>query len=126
MFDILYIDHDSTHRDKTVAMITALGYELLSTSDCHSGQEILNKRLPRLVIIDSSVPSGYDFGTYIHKHPRTAAVPIAYIADHSGSEGLQQCIAHKGAFCLSRPLTPHSLKLALGSLLHRKESTPPG
>lgn len=124
MFDILYIDHDASHRDKTVAMISSLGYELQSVDDCPKGQEILNHELPALIIIDASVPNGYDFGSYVHKHPRTASIPIAYIADHGGSEGLQQCIAHKGAFCLSRPLTAHSLRLALGSLLRRKESAP--
>jgi len=80
-YDILIIDDDPSTINLLTNYFENKGYSLIGTSLGNSAIELLNKTVPKLILLDILLPdgSGYDICKKIKTNKRLEDIPIFYI-----------------------------------------------
>ena len=119
---ILVVDDEANNRNVMVAQLASEGYELL-TADCgEDALELIDRRLPDLILLDVMMPgiSGFDVAEILKSEERTARVPIIMLTALGDSDSRLTALRNGAEEFLTKPVARAELLARIHNLLKLK------
>ena len=119
---ILIVDDVETNRFILRDIITELGYLPVLAENGIQALKLVERRLPKLVILDVAMPEmdGYEFCRIMKENPNTRDVPIIFISAFDDPTDVVKGFNLGGADYVTKPFIPEVVKARVG--LHLKLS----
>jgi CheY-like chemotaxis protein len=108
---ILMIEDDRASRYIFGTILRHHGFEVLEAASARSAEEILERTLPELIVLDLGLPhvDGFEVLKKIRADPRTAAIPVVVVTVHVFPEDEARARAAGCSVFLKKPLAPNML-----------------
>jgi CheY-like chemotaxis protein len=92
---ILLVEDNAMNLDMLKRRLERRGFEVLVAQDGAEGVRVATESLPRLVLMDISLPvmDGWEATRRLKADPRTAAIPILVLTAHALSTDRDKCFA---------------------------------
>lgn len=92
---ILLVEDNAMNLDMLKRRLERRGFEVLIAQDGAEGVRVATESLPRLVLMDISLPvmDGWEATRRLKADPRTAAIPILVLTAHALSTDRDKCFA---------------------------------
>lgn len=92
---ILLVEDNAMNLDMLKRRLERRGFEVLVAQDGVEGVRVATESLPRLVLMDISLPvmDGWEATRRLKADPRTAAIPILVLTAHALSTDRDKCFA---------------------------------
>ena len=106
-------------------LLTARGYEVVTTHTAEAAQEAIQRQQPDLVLLDVIMPgkSGYELCRELKDDPFTRLIPVVMITGLTDREDKIRGIEAGADDFLNKPIFPEELFARVRSLLRVKEFT---
>src|SRR6476469_9663633 len=122
---VLLVDDEPGLREAVQAYLEDSGFAVEVAGNAQEGWQLLQQRLPDLVISDVMMPQvdGYQFLKQVREDPRYKALPVVFLtAKGMKSDRIQGYQAGCDAY-LPKPFDPDELVAIVGNLLERRAAT---
>jgi CheY-like chemotaxis protein len=92
---ILLVEDNAMNLDMLKRRLERRGFEVLVAQDGAEGVRVATESMPRLVLMDISLPvmDGWEATRRLKADPRTAAIPILVLTAHALSTDRDKCFA---------------------------------
>lgn len=92
---ILLVEDNAMNLDMLKRRLERRGFEVLVAQDGAEGVRVATEALPRLVLMDISLPvmDGWEATRRLKADPRTAGIPILVLTAHALSTDRDKCFA---------------------------------
>lgn len=119
---ILVVDDTAQNRRLMEAVLSPLGYDLLSAASGREGLDLVAAEPPDLVLLDIVMPEmdGYEVCRTLRADPATRMLPIIMLTSSGDQDKVGAIDAGADDF-IARPFDPHELLARVRSLLRIKE-----
>lgn len=119
---LLLVDDEPGLREAVQAYLEESGFEVSVASNAQQGWELLQTKLPDLVITDVMMPQvdGYQFLKQMREDPRFKALPVVFLTARGMTS--DRILGYQ-AGCdvyISKPFDPDELVAIVQNLLHRR------
>ncbi|MBK4731643.1 response regulator transcription factor [Oxynema sp. CENA135] len=124
---LLLVDDEPGLREAVQAYLEDEGFQVEVASNAEQGWELLQQKLPELVITDIMMPhvDGYEFLKQLREDPRFKALPVVFLtARGMTGDRIQGYQAGCDAY-LSKPFDPDELVAIVKNLLDRRAAQTP-
>lgn len=124
---LLLVDDEPGLREAVQAYLEDEGFQVEVASNAEQGWELLQQKLPELVITDIMMPhvDGYEFLKQMREDPRFKALPVVFLtARGMTGDRIQGYQAGCDAY-LSKPFDPDELVAIVKNLLDRRAAQTP-
>ncbi|QIZ72656.1 response regulator transcription factor [Oxynema aestuarii] len=124
---LLLVDDEPGLREAVQAYLEDEGFQVEVASNAEQGWELLQQKLPELVITDIMMPhvDGYEFLKQLREDPRFKALPVVFLtARGMTGDRIQGYQAGCDAY-LSKPFDPDELVAIVKNLLDRRAAQSP-
>jgi len=118
---ILLVENVSSETDDLKQTLSLDGYQIYTSGDAASALDQANKVLPRLVILDESIPGSevYDFCSQLKNSLRFGSVPIIILTNQVTPQSKSNAFAAGADDQITKPFDPLVVSQRIGSLLER-------
>lgn len=119
---LLLVDDEPGLRDAVQAYLEDSGFSVEVAPNAKVGWELLEKRLPDLVISDIMMPQvdGYQFLKQMREDPRFAALPVIFLTARGMTKDRIQGYKSSVDAYLSKPFDPDELVAVVTNILGRR------
>jgi DNA-binding NarL/FixJ family response regulator len=119
---LLLVDDEPGLRDAVQAYLEDSGFTVEVAPNAKVGWELLEKRLPDLVISDIMMPQvdGYQFLKQMREDPRFAALPVIFLTARGMTKDRIQGYKSSVDAYLSKPFDPDELVAVVTNILGRR------
>ncbi len=95
MARILLVEDNEMNRDMLMRRLQRRGHEVLIAVDGADGVAVAQRQLPRLILMDMSLPvvDGWEATRLLKADPSTSDIPIIALTAHAMSEDREQALA---------------------------------
>jgi DNA-binding response OmpR family regulator len=123
---VLIIEDETDIRTFIARVLELEGYNVLETGDGASGLEIIKQKAIALVLLDLRLPGpdGWAILREIKRNPETSMVPIVVLTAFAEPMQRRKTMRMGADSYLVKPLSAHSLSMAISGVLRRKGTTP--
>lgn len=120
---ILVVDDEVNNRNVMVAQLASEGYELLTAASGEEALELIDRRLPDLILLDVMMPgiSGFDVAEILKSEERTAGVPIIMLTALGDSDSRLTALNNGAEEFLTKPVARAELQARIHNLLKLKK-----
>jgi signal transduction histidine kinase len=120
---ILVVDDEVNNRNVMVAQLASEGYELLTAASGEEALELIDRRLPALILLDVILPgiSGFDVAEILKSEERTAGVPIIMLTALGDSDSRLTALNNGAEEFLTKPVARAELQARIHNLLKLKK-----
>jgi DNA-binding NarL/FixJ family response regulator len=125
---LLLVDDEPGLRDAVQAYLEDSGFTVEAASNAKVGWELLEKRLPALVISDIMMPQvdGYQFLKQMREDPRFAKLPVVFLTARGMTKDRIQGYKSGVDAYLSKPFDPDELVAIVTNILGRRAALAAG
>jgi DNA-binding response OmpR family regulator len=118
---ILIVDDDAFIRRPLEFILREEGYQPSSAADANEGMRAIESCAPDLIVLDVMMPGkdGFTFCGELKGDPRFARIPIVLLSARGQEHDRQKGLALGAAAFITKPYSPHELKLCVRQLLGR-------
>ena len=118
---ILIVDDDAFIRRPLEFILRDEGYQPTTAADAEEGLRAVESSPPDLILLDVMMPGkdGLTWCAELKADPRYAAIPIVLLSARGQERDRERALAIGAAEFLTKPYSPHELKLLVGQLLGR-------
>jgi len=118
---ILVVEDEDAIRSLLTFTLSRIGYFVTEAPDCNSGREIIENRIPDLVILDWMLPDhpGIELLRELRRNPRTRALPVVLLT--AKTEEADRITAFKSGAddYVTKPFSRMELTLRVDAILRR-------
>jgi len=120
---ILVVDDEANNRNVMVAQLASEGYELVTSASGEEALELIDRRLPDLILLDVMMPgiSGFDVAEILKSEERTAGVPIIMLTALGDSDSRLTALTNGAEEFLTKPVARAELLARIHNLLKLKK-----
>ena len=120
---ILVVDDEANNRNVMVAQLASEGYALVTAESGEAALELIDRRLPDLILLDVMMPgiSGFDVAEILKSEERTAGVPIIMLTALGDSDSRLTALTHGAEEFLTKPVARAELLARINNLLRLKK-----
>ncbi len=120
---ILVVDDEANNRNVMVAQLASEGYALVTAESGEAALELIDRRLPDLILLDVMMPgiSGFDVAEILKSEERTAGVPIIMLTALGDSASRLTALTHGAEEFLTKPVARAELLARINNLLRLKK-----
>ncbi len=125
---LLLVDDEPGLRDAVQAYLEDSGFTVEAAPNAKIGWELLEKRLPDLVISDIMMPQvdGYQFLKQMREDPRFAKLPVVFLTARGMTKDRIQGYKSSVDAYLSKPFDPDELVAVVTNILGRRATLAEG
>jgi two-component system phosphate regulon response regulator PhoB len=118
---ILIVDDDAFIRRPLEFILREEGYQPASAADANEGLASIEACLPDLIFLDVMMPGkdGLTWCAELKSDPRYAPIPIVLLSARGQERDRERALALGAADYMTKPYSPHELKLRVRELLGR-------
>ena len=118
---ILIVDDDAFIRRPLEFILRGEGYQPATAGDADEGLRAIEMCRPDLIILDVMMPGkdGLTWCAELKSDPRYARIPIVLLSARGQELDRERALALGAADFLTKPYSPHELKLRVRELLGR-------
>lgn len=122
-YSILIVEDNEEFRSFLQESLTGLFKQTYTAADGREAVEIINKKLPDVVVSDVMMPNmnGYELCRYIKSNISVSHIPVILLTARSDSESTYLGYKLGADFYLSKPFDVKILLTIIGNLLKNKE-----
>jgi DNA-binding NarL/FixJ family response regulator len=119
---LLLVDDEPGLRDAVQAFLEDSGFTVEAAPNAKAGWELLEKRVPELVISDIMMPQvdGYQFLKQMREDPRFAKLPVVFLTARGMTKDRIQGYKSGVDAYLSKPFDPDELVAIVTNILGRR------
>ena len=120
---ILVVDDEANNRNVMVAQLASEGSELVTSASGEEALELIDRRLPDLILLDVMMPgiSGFDVAEILKSEERTAGVPIIMLTALGDSDSRLTALTNGAEEFLTKPVARAELLARIHNLLKLKK-----
>jgi len=120
---LLIVDDETNNRNVIVAQLKHEGYTIMTAASGEEALELIDQRLPDLVLLDVMMPgiSGFDVAEILKSEERTANIPIIMITALGDSNSRLTGLTNGVEEFLTKPVARAELVMRIRNLLRLKE-----
>lgn len=120
---ILVVDDEANNRNVMVAQLASEGYELVTAGSGEEALELIDRRMPDLILLDVMMPgiSGFDLAEILKSEERTAGVPIIMLTALGDSDSRLTALVNGAEEFLTKPVARAELLARIHNLLKLKK-----
>ena len=120
---ILVVDDEANNRNVMVAQLASEGYALVTAESGEAALELIDRRLPDLILLDVMMPgiSGFDVAEILKSEERTAGVPIIMLTALGDSDSRLTALTNGAEEFLTKPVARAELLARIHNLLKLKK-----
>jgi len=121
---IMVVDDSITVRKVTTHFLERNHYEVISAKDGVDALELLNQKIPDLIILDIEMPrmDGFDFTIAVRNDSNFKKIPIIMISSRAGRKHLDKAFQLGVDFFISKPYEESHLLAKISELLEKKNA----
>lgn len=118
---ILIVEDDDLLRDAFKILLEDAGYQVLEAATARQALELVQERLPALVILDMGLPDGpgLDVVRSMRRDPDLRETPVIALTGRVGEDERRACLDAGCNRYLAKPVAPSILLSELPELLAR-------
>ena len=120
---ILVVDDEANNRNVMVAQLASEGYALVTAESGEAALELIDRRLPDLILLDVMMPgiSGFDVAEILKSEERTDGVPIIMLTALGDSDSRLTALTNGAEEFLTKPVARAELLARINNLLRLKK-----
>jgi DNA-binding response OmpR family regulator len=118
---ILIVDDDAFIRRPLEFILREEGYQPTTAADAEEGLRAVESSPPDLIFLDVMMPGkdGLTWCAELKADPRYAAIPVVLLSARGHERDRERALAIGATEFLTKPYSPHELKILVGQLLGR-------
>ena len=114
---MLVVDDDKLTRWSAATILGSMGYQVSEAASLMEATALLDKRTPRLVLLDIRLPDGDGFTLLQHIRKQHPVIPVVMMTAHPSSETVERALNLGAAGHLKKPFRSDELKQAVLDVL---------
>lgn len=117
---ILIVDDWDVNIEMLEAILDSLGYETYSAMNVSDAIEIINDKMPHLILSDIMMPdiSGYEFCEMLKSNPLTRDIPVIFVSAAESDEDREKAYNIGGVDFIRKPFDVTEIKTRVSTHLN--------
>ncbi len=116
---IVVIEDDADNLELVHILLDRAGFEVLTAMDGRSGLDLVQKKLPELVLLDLTIPAidGWHLAHRIKADPRTQSIKVVALTAHTLPGDRKRALESGCDGYISKPLDVHNFAAQIRAYL---------